>query len=79
MILIDEITEALDQGECIIGVFLDISKAFDTVDHHVSLQKLALCGIQYIMLKWFKAYFANRVQWIQLSTAIMMVWNQWEK
>ena len=55
--LIDKVTEALDKGECIIGVFLDFSKAFDTVDHDILLQKLTLYGIQDIMLKWFKGFF----------------------
>ena len=49
--LIDNVTEALDKGECIIGVFLDFSKAFDTVDHDIILQKLTLYGMQDIMLK----------------------------
>ena len=62
--LIDKVTEALDKGECIIGVFLDFSKAFDTVDHDILLQKLTLYGIQDIMLKWFKDYLSNRVQYV---------------
>ena len=32
--LIDKITEALGQGNCVIGIFIDFSKAFDTVDHN---------------------------------------------
>ena len=43
--LIEKFTEAFDKGECLIGVFLDFSKAFDTVDHDVLLQKLTLYGI----------------------------------
>ena len=35
--LVDKITEALDQGESVVGVFLDFSKAFDTVDHNILL------------------------------------------
>ena len=37
--LIDKISEALDQGELVIGIFLDFSKAFDTVDHGILLKK----------------------------------------
>ena len=62
--LIDKITEALDKGECIIGVFLDVSKAFDTVDHGMLLQKLELYGLQDITLKWFKDYSSNRIQYV---------------
>ena len=39
MFLTDNITEVLDRGECLIGVFLDFSKAFDTVDHAILLTK----------------------------------------
>ena len=62
--LIDKVTEALDKGECIIGVFRDFFKAFDTVDHDILLQKLTLYGIQDIMLKSFKDYLSNRVQYV---------------
>ena len=62
--LIDKVTEALDKGEYIIGVFLDFSKASDTIDHDILLQKLTLYDIQDIMLKWFKDYLSNRVQYI---------------
>ena len=39
MMLPDKITEALDQGESVVGVFLDFSNAFDTADHNILLQK----------------------------------------
>ena len=35
MMLVDKITEAIDQSEVVIGVVLDFSKAFDTVDHNI--------------------------------------------
>ena len=35
ILLTDKITEALDRSECLIGVFLDFSKAFDTIDHDI--------------------------------------------
>ena len=62
--LIDKVTEALDKGECSIGVFRDFSKAFDTVEHSLLIQKLTLYGIQDIMLKRFKDYLSNRVQYV---------------
>ena len=61
--LIDKITEALDKGECIIGVFLDFSKAFDTVDYGILLHKLELYGLQDISIKWFKDHLSNRIQY----------------
>ena len=62
--LIDEITEALDQGNCVIGVFIDFSKAFDTVDHKVLLQKLKLYDIQGTANQWFHDYLCNRYQYV---------------
>ena len=40
-ILMDEITKSLENGEFVVGVFLDFSKAFDTVNHDFLLQKTA--------------------------------------
>ena len=62
IILLDKITEALDQGKYVIGVFLDFSKAFDTVDHSILLQKLERYGICGLYLDWFKDYLSNRKQ-----------------
>ena len=40
MVLMDKLNKALDDGNMVIGVFLDFSKAFDTVDHDILLFKL---------------------------------------
>ena len=62
--LTDKIYEALDQGELVKGTFLDFSKACDTVDHGILLQKLELYGVQDISLKWFDSYLSNRLQYV---------------
>ena len=62
MMLVDKITEALDQGECVVGVFLDFSKAFDTVDHNILLQKMHKYGICGVELLLFEDYLSNRMQ-----------------
>ena len=62
--LIDQISEALDDGDFVIGVFLDFSKAFDTVDHNIILQKFDIYGIRGLALKWFGSYLSNRMQYV---------------
>ena len=64
IILLDKISEALDKGEYVIGVFLDFSKVFDTVNHSILLKKLELYGICDTSLKWFQDYLANRIQYV---------------
>ena len=60
--LMDHLTEALERGEAVIGLFLDFSKAFGTVDHEILLIKLHHYGIRGEMLNWFRDYLSNRTQ-----------------
>ena len=62
--LIDKISAALDNSEIVVGLFLDFSKAFDTVDHKILLNKLFHYGIQDIPLKWLKSYLSQRYQYV---------------
>ena len=64
MLLIDKITEALDNGHCVVGIYLDFSKAFDTVNNDILLQKLSMYGVQDIALEWSREYLANRSQYV---------------
>ena len=58
----DKITKSLENGDYVIGVFLDFSKAFDTVDHKILLSKLCYYGIRGSALDWFVSYLTNRKQ-----------------
>ena len=62
--LVNQITEVFSQGKYTLGIFLDFSTAFDTVNHNVLLEKLKAYGIQYENLKWFRSYLSNRKQFI---------------
>ena len=62
--LVDKITEALDNKECVVGIFLDFSKAFDTVDHDILLLKLDKYGTHGTELQWLKDYLSNRRQYV---------------
>ena len=53
----DKIPAALDNGEIVVGLFLDFSKAFDTVDHIFLLNKLFHYGIQGIPLNGLKVTY----------------------
>ena len=64
MVLMDKLNKALDDGNMVIGVFLDFSKAFDTVDHDILLFKLSHYGIRDNALLWFKSYLSNRNQFV---------------
>ena len=64
VILLDKISEALENEECVVGVFLDFSKAFDTVDHNILLMKMKSYGIIDIAYDWFKSYLCDRVQYV---------------
>ena len=62
IILVENLVDALDNGNCAVGIFLDFQKAFNTVDHGILLDKLYCYGIRGIAHDWFVSYLSNRQQ-----------------
>ena len=58
--LIHNINQAIDTGEFTLAVFIDLSKAFDVIDHSILLRKLDYYGIRGLPLKWFCSYLESR-------------------
>ena len=52
----------IDRGLLNGVIFIDLRKAFDTIDHKIILQKLTKYGVDQDALKWFKSYLTNRMQ-----------------
>ena len=59
-----DITGFFEKREYTLGVFIDYSKAFNTVDHQILIKKLQNYGIDGTALEWFKSYLSNRKQYI---------------
>ena len=67
MSIVENIQTQLDNGEFAAGVFVDLRKAFDTVDHRILIQKLEHYGVRGISKKWFSSYLTNRKQFVSID------------
>ena len=65
--LVDKITTAIEQTKYTVGIFLDLSKVFDMVEHEILQGKLAHYGIRGIVLTWFKNYLTERRQIVKYN------------
>jgi retron-type reverse transcriptase len=58
---------AIDKKEYAVGIFLDLSKAFDTINHEILFEKLNHYGIRGLALNWLRNYFSNRQQYVECN------------
>ena len=58
----EQISAAIDNNEFSVGIFIDLAKAFDTVDHVILLKKLQHYGIRGVAYHWFSSYLSDRSQ-----------------
>ena len=65
MDLVENICESIDKKKYVMGIFIDLKKAFDTIDHNILLRKLYHYGVRGITYDWVKSYLKNRKEFIQ--------------
>ena len=62
--IVETINKTIDSKKYGCGVFIDLKKAFDTVNHDILIQKLEHYGIRNTALNWFKSYLTDRKQFV---------------
>ena len=65
--LFEQISDSFENDKFTVSVFIDLSKAFDTVDHNILLEKLIYYGITGTNLHWFSSYLTNRKQFVSYN------------
>lgn len=64
---VGKVVEGFEENKYTLGVFIDLSKAFDTLEHSTLLKKLESYGIRGIALQWFTSYLSNRSQYVKYN------------
>ena len=70
MELVERTSKAIDDKGYTMGVFLDLSKAFDKVTHSILLHNVEHSGKRGVALEWFNNYLSNRKQVVNYKTSI---------
>lgn len=64
---IECITNSIDKKQYVAGLFIDLSKAFDTIDHDILIRKLERYGVRGVALDWVRSYLGDRKQFVKLN------------
>ena len=67
--LVKKVAKALDQGKIVVGLMIDLKKAFDGICLKTLLKKLYAYVIMEIFFNWFKSYLTNRTQYVQYGNS----------
>ena len=65
--LYDKISSVIDNKDCTVGIFIDLSQAFDTVNHNILISKLEHYGVRGTSLRGFESYLSNRQQYVEFN------------
>ena len=65
----------IDRGKYTVMIFIDLKKAFDTVDHQILLDKMQFYGITGLANKWFSSYLDNRKQYCRVNGTTSSIEN----
>ena len=68
--VLNDVLTTLDDKQCIHMVLLDLSSAFDTINHDILINRLYYLGISDAPLLWFKSYFSNRSSSVKNSDSL---------
>ena len=65
--LVEKYYDTIKRNEYMVGIFLDLSRAFDTISHDILLRKLYNYGIRGIALDWIADYLTGRSQYVSYN------------
>lgn len=64
----ESIIDSLDKGEKVAGIYMDLTKAFDSISHEILLMKLKILGISELCLNWIRSYLTDRTQYVEIKS-----------
>ena len=65
--LVDRILKDIDNKKIPLAIYMDLSKAFDTLDHNILIKKLQYYGVISTPLNWFQSYLTDRTQYVEVN------------
>jgi len=76
---IENIQQALDTNLHVVGIFVDLPKAWDVINHDILLYKLEYYGVRGIWNLWFKSYFLQHTHFVSLTQMDFtdFAWNRY--